>query len=65
MKYKKRNKRYINTIDIWEIQDNTYDYIKDLIIEYLSIKDDLTTKIKLMIFIDKELYKILQNHSII
>ena len=53
-----RYKRYISGIDIWQVGDISYDYIRDNIMSYLSIQinqENIPIKLKWMDIIDNQI----------
>lgn len=52
-----RYERYIRGITIWEINDISYNYIKEMILEYLNTYDNKSLAIQ----IDKELLNMINN----
>jgi len=66
LRTQERYQRYMDGIEIWEIDDISYYHIKDNIVEYLSIplsnKDNLIIKLKLMRKIDKQIMNMIQTH---
>lgn len=59
-----RYMRYLKGIDIWEIDEVSYEYIRDNIINYLNLitnKENLVQKLKLMRTIDKQLKSMIEH----
>ena len=56
-----RYNRYINGIHLWTIDECDYNYIKNMILEFIFLmnKNDQKNCLKLMKIIDKELINIL------
>jgi len=53
-----RYKRYISGIDIWQVGDISYDYIRDNIMTYLSIQinqENIPSKLRWMEIIDNQI----------
>jgi hypothetical protein len=58
-----RYSRYLKGIDIWEIDGESYEYIRENIKTFLNIetiKENLITKLKLMRIIDKQLKEVIE-----
>lgn len=59
-----RYARYLNGIDIWEIDGVSYEYIRENIKHYLSLetnKENAIAKLKLMKLIDKQLQQVIES----
>lgn len=58
-----RYSRYLNGIDIWEIDGVSYEYIRENIKTFLNIetiKENIIAKLKLMRMIDKQLQEVIE-----
>lgn len=58
-----RYTRYLNGIDIWEIDGVSYEYIRENIKKYLNFetnKDNAISKLKLMKLIDTQIKKVIE-----